>query len=390
MDPTPITNLKGSSMQALVFNQKKGSYDTTIGFEKEGVPNPVLVDDREVLIRLHYAGVCGSDKGIWFRRAFKDQIERSLRHEKKSVRIIGHEFFGEVADLSKAATAAFKLKWGDTVSSESHIICNKCPQCLIGEKHVCTNEKILGISYDGAFAEYIKVPGHVLWKTDTKKIRPEVAAVQEPFGNAVHAASKVPLEGNTIAIFGLGPVGLFLTLVARGMGARRIIGIEPNETARAMGERLGVDYTIPLGEVVHSPHHDSAITEEILNITKGLGVDVAFEMSGSNQAFNNTLFSVRRGGAVIGFGITQGDFVLEDYNRFIVRGITLHAVIGRQIFQTWETTRKLLSDEKNHIAKDIFDVILAGGRGTILPFADFTKASFEKAMLEHPKILLKF
>src|SRR6185369_12210556 len=103
--------------------------------------------------------------------------------------------------------------------------------CLRGQKEVCTKEKILGISHDGGFAEFAKVPGHIVWKTNTAKIRPEVAAMQEPFGNAVHAASKVDLKGKTVAIFGLGPIGMFLALVARGLGAASIIGVEPNPLA---------------------------------------------------------------------------------------------------------------------------------------------------------------
>src|SRR6185369_8865606 len=103
--------------------------------------------------------------------------------------------------------------------------------CLRGQKEVCTKEKILGITVDGGFAEFSKVPAQVVWKTDTAKIRPEVAAMQEPFGNAVHAASKVNLKGKSVAIFGLGPIGMFLAIVAKGMGASTVVGIEPNPVA---------------------------------------------------------------------------------------------------------------------------------------------------------------
>jgi len=120
---------------------------------------------------------------------------------------------------------------------------------LHGQKNVCTNEKILGISVDGGFAEFVKVPIHVVWKTDTSKIRPEIAAMQEPFGNAVHAASKIDLKGKSVAIFGLGPIGMFLTLIAKGLGASTIIGIEPNPVAEDMSKKLGIDYVIALRDV---------------------------------------------------------------------------------------------------------------------------------------------
>ena len=402
-------------MKALIFDKSKSDWDSSRGFELAEVPMPKITSGEEVLIKIHYAGVCGSDKGMWNRQAFKDQILGSLEAEKKNIRVLGHESFGEIVEVGPQAARAYKLKKGDFVSCESHVVCNQCFQCRNGEKHVCTNEKILGISHDGCFAEYLKVPGHIVWKTDTAKIRPEVAATQEPFGNAVHAASKVPLKDKTIAIFGLGPIGLFLALVARGLGAKEIIGIEPNPISQEMARKLGIDYVIPLKNHPHltspikgeekrksSPpsvggvrgggdyFYDQDVVAEILKITNGVGVDVSYEMAGFNSSFNNALAATRRGGQVILFGIKTGDFVLQDYNRFIVRGLTLHAVIGRQIWQTWETTRKLMESVDNGIQEKIFNIILNRGEGTILPITEYSKERFEKMMAEHPKFLLQF
>ena len=347
-------------------------------------------DADSVIIKVNYAGVCGSDRGIWFRQAFGDHITQSLEKEQeKKYRIIGHEFFGQVVRVGSRVT---HIKPDDFVACESHVVCNQCYQCNRGEKHVCTNEKILGISLDGGFAEYAKVPAHAVWITNVRHIRPEVAAVQEPFGNAVHAASKTDLKGKTIAIFGLGPIGLFLTLIARGLGASRIIGVDPNPVAREMAKKLGIDEAISVAsDDSASPwRHNPAVAQTIMKMTNGVGADVSFEMAGVNSSVNNALYSTRRGGDIILFGIKQGDFVFEDYNRLIVRGITMHAVIGRRIWETWEITRGLLEDSSNHIQEKIFDVILKQGNGTILPIADYTKEVFEKKMLEHPKILLKF
>lgn len=373
-------------MKALVFDKSKAAWETSRGFELADVPKPEIKNPDDVIIRIHYAGVCGSDRGIWYRQAFRDQILGSLEQEKKNYRIIGHEFFGEVVEVGKAVK---NIKKGDFVSCESHVVCNKCFQCKNGQKNVCTNEKILGISHDGGFAEYARVPAHIVWKTDTGKIRPEIAATQEPFGNAVHAASKVDLKGKTIAIFGLGPIGLFLALIARGMGAKEIIGVEPNPVSIEMAKKLGIDYVIPLVSKSDSPKHDKEVIDEIMKITGGLGVDVSFEMAGFNSSMNNAIFAVRRGGDVILFGIKTGDFVLEDYNRLIVRGITLHAVIGRELWETWENTRQLLEDPSNKIQEKMWKVILNEGRDTILPISEYTKEKFEKMMSEHPKILIQ-
>ncbi|MBI4049403.1 MAG: alcohol dehydrogenase catalytic domain-containing protein [Candidatus Doudnabacteria bacterium] len=374
-------------MQALILRKK--DWAKTIGFEKGEVPDPVIKGDDDVIIKVHYAGVCGTDKGIWYRQVFEKQILDSVKAEGKPYRIIGHEFFGEV---KKVGSKVKNVKPGDFVSCESHVVCSRCFQCLHGEKHVCTQEKILGISQDGGFAEYVVVPQHIVWKTDTSKIRLEVAAMQEPFGNAVHAVSKVDVRGKTVAIFGLGPIGMFLTIVVKGLGAKSIIGVEPNPIAQEMAKKLGIDYVIPLKKFKSDkPYaHNAAVTDEIKKITGGLGVDVSFEMAGFNSSVNNCLYATRRGGEIILFGIKQGDFVLEDYNRLIVHGFTFHAVIGRELWKTWETTRALMENISNGVQEKLFNIILNRGNGTILPISEYTKERFENMMEKHPKFLIQF
>lgn len=379
-------------MKALIFNKSKNSWEDSKGFEKVEIEKPVLGegDQNNIILKVHYAGVCGTDRGIWYRQAFKDAILNTIDEQEKnggnSYRQLGHEFFGEVVETGSKVT---NVKVGDMVSCESHVVCNECFQCKNGQKNVCTNEKILGISVDGGFAEFAKVPAQVAWKTDVSKIREEVAVMQEPFGNAVHAASKVDLKGKTVAIFGLGPIASFLVLVVKGLGAKTIIGIEPNDTAIAMGKELGVDHLIKI-QPSKDYHHDESVIEQIKQLTGGLGVDVAFEMAGFNDSVNNTIASVRRGGEVIFFGLKNGDFVFEDFNKFIMKGITIHNVAGRQIWDTWETTKALLENKDNGIQHKIFNVILNQGQGTILPIEDYTPEKFEEMMLKSPKILLKF
>ncbi len=143
------------------------------------------------------------------RNAFKDMIYDSLDEERKDVRITGHELLGQVVDAGSLADKHYGFRAGDIVTTESHITCGKCLQCRIGQREVCQDELIIGFSLDGCFAEYIKLPAEVLWKSDPKKIRKEVGAIQEPFGNAVHACTKVDLRGKSLAIFGCGTIGMF-------------------------------------------------------------------------------------------------------------------------------------------------------------------------------------
>jgi threonine 3-dehydrogenase len=386
-------------MRALVFDKSKTDWETSRGFDLVDIPEPVLdesnpQDDNYVIIKVRYAGVCGTDRGIWNRSVFRDAIlhtiDEQIKLGKNSYRVVGHEFFGEIV---KVGSKVQNVQLGDFVACESHVICQKCYQCLLGQKEVCTNEKILGISHDGGLAEFAKVPAHILWKTNTNKIRPEVAAMQEPFGNAVHAGSKVDLKEKTIAIFGLGPIGMFLTLVVKGLGAKTIIGIEPNPVAIEMAKKLGIDHVISLVNKpdINKPYaHDMAVAEEIKKITGGVGVDVSFEMCGFNSSVNNCLYTTRRGGDIILFGIKQGDFIFEDYNRIIANGFTFHAIIGRQLWRTWEKTQRLFEDKSNGIQDSMFDVILNAGQGTILPIAEYTKEKFEEMMANHPKLLIKF
>ncbi len=381
-------------MHALTFDTSDG-WNESKGFRKREVPTPTLVepaDAEAVIVQVRFAGVCGSDRGIWFRDAFKDMILGSLEKEGKSTRIIGHEFFGEIVAAGSLVAEKFSLNMGDTVSAESHVTCGKCFQCHNGELHVCTEEKILGISFDGCFAELVKLPAKVLWLTDTAKIRPEIAAMQEPFGNAVHACTKVDLRGKRVAVFGCGPIGLMTVLVSRSMGASMIIGVEPNPTHAALAKSLGADLVVDIPKVAkaHPWQYEQAVMKTILEATRGIGVDVAIEMSGYNSSVNTAVQSVRRGGDVILFGLKSGDFTIEKFDRMIVRGVTLHSVIGRQIFKTWYITKSLLEDASNHIQEKLWMLLLKEGQGTVLPFADYDPARFEQALLGNPKILLKF
>ncbi len=236
-----------ATMWALVYDRAKDAWETSRGLRREEVERPRLDPNRDyrdgaqVLIRPRYAGFCGSDRGIWFRRAFGDMIQGSLDREGRDVRIIGHELLGEVVEVGPEAARDYGYKPGDLVSTESHIVCNTCYQCRIGDNHVCETARIIGISQDGCFAEYVKLPAQTLWATDLRKIRPEVAALQEPFGNAVHACTKVNLRGKTVAIIGCGTIGLFAVVIARALGARQVIGVEPMAKHIAMARALGAD-----------------------------------------------------------------------------------------------------------------------------------------------------
>ena len=247
------------------------------------------------------------------------------------------------------------------------------------------------MSRDGGFAEYIKLPAKVLWPTDIDRIDLEVAAIQEPFGNAVHACTRVDLRGKTVGIFGTGTIGLFATMIAKPLGAARVLGIEPDGERRELARRAGADAVLSvhaggLGDPSSDPELVAAVREQ----TGGVGLDVALEMSGFNSSLNNAVRSTRRGGDVVLFGLHSGDFVVEQFERVIMNGLVLTSVIGREIFRTWTFTKRLLEDRSNGIQDKIVDLVLHGGRDTILDIADFEPARFETMLRQYPKILLRF
>ena len=384
------------NMWALVFDKKKDGWSKSTGLRKDRVPVPKLdeatvpLDAAQVIVKVMYTGVCGSDAGIWFRTSFKEMIYDSLKAEGKTTRVVGHELLGKVVEVGSVSAARYGFKKGDIVSSESHIICGLCHQCLIGQTHVCLNEKILGISTDGCFAEYIKLPARVLWRTDLKKIREEVAAIQEPFGNAVHACTAADLRGKNVAIFGTGAIGQFTILIARALGAARVIGVEPDPENAKLALELGADEVVEFEPEKDNWRANGNVVSRLRKITGRDGVDVCIEMAGFNSSVNNALQSARRGGEVVLFGIRGGDFQIENFSKVIVKGLTIKNVIGRRIFETWEITKGLLEARENNIQKKIWEVMLKKGRGTVVDINKFDPDTFEKKMTTHPKILIKW
>ena len=393
-------------IKALTIDLKEDGWEKSRGFVMRDVPMPVLDEKRNkedaisVIFKIHYAGVCGSDRGLWYRTAFKDLVRDSLEKEGKSMRINGHEFVGEIVEMGSMVHRLYydpdpknkaKIEVGSLVSGDSHVTCGRCYQCRIGEEHVCMNESILGISIDGIFAEYVKIPAKNLWPVDESRLRPEIAAIYDPFGNAVHATSVVDMRGQRIAIFGCGPIGLFSVLLARNSGAAKIIAVDVSKENLKMAKELGAHETILVEKTKKKDEWESDrnVVDKIMKITYGKGVDISMEMAGPFSSVNNSIDSTRRGGHVILFGIKDGNLVIPKFSRVIVRGLTIHNIIGREIFKTWQTAQRILNDKQNDITEAIWKVILKSGKGTILNFKDFTPENFEKAMNENPKIIFK-
>lgn len=381
-------------MRALILPVNRATWSTTKGYVMSDMPEPILdpknlSDQSSVLLEPIYSGVCGTDKGIWHRKAFKEAILNHMEEDKVPHYIMGHETLARIIEVGTEVKRAGRFHVGQVVSAESHIYCGKCPMCLSGNQHVCANERIIGVTWNGVFAERVKLPANVLWPTVIEKVRAEVAAVQEPFGNAVHVCTpnmlhsdlnQSELKGKTIAIFGCGTIGLFAILIAKAMGATKIIGIEPNAKNKTKALACGADKVI-------DPSDDSAaIVKDFFN---GYGADYCFEMSGFSSSLVQAIKGARRGGHICLFGLSSGDLTIPQFEEIITAGKRLHAIVGRRVFSTWEITKQLLESQTNGIQDLVWKHVLEEGRGTILPFPEFTKERFEKNLNEFPKTLLQ-
>jgi len=294
-----------------------------------------------------------------------------------------------VVEAGSKVEALYGISVGNPVSGDSHVTCGKCFQCRMGEAEVCQDQSILGISIDGIYAEYVKVPAKNLWVVDYERVRPEICAMYDPFGNAVHALSKTDVRGARVAVFGCGQIGLFSVLLARHFGAAKVIGIDVNPDNLKMAEALGAHETILVKpeKKEHDYDVDQAVIDQVMKLTYGKGVDVSMEMAGFNSSVNNCIAATRFGGDVILFGIKDGDFVVPNFSRMVVKGITMHNVIGRQIFKTWQIAQRVLSDETNGVQDKMWNVIMKGGQETIIPLSEFSAELLEERMRAYPKLV---
>ena len=294
------------------------------GLALDEVPVPVPLDD-EVLVEVEAASVCGTDLHIFRWDAWaRNRIEPPLT--------LGHEFAGTVKAIGRSVR---HVAVGDYVSAESHVTCGACYHCRTGRAHMCEKTQILGVDRNGAFAQYVAVPESVIWQNDRSKLPPEIATLQEPFGNAVFALSHEDVAGKSVAILGCGPVGLFSIGIARASGAGRVLASDRMPFRLGLAERMGAHEVLDLRDVADAPAW-------FVEHNEGEHPDVVFEMSGAREAIVDAFRIARNGGRVILFGIPAQPVELDVAEELIFKNLNVSAVSGREVFATWYKTRWLL------------------------------------------------
>jgi threonine 3-dehydrogenase len=326
-----MKNFKGM-MTCVVKDEPKRGLTIT---EK---PIPHELQPDEVLIKVNYASVCGTDYHIF-------DYDAWAQKRLKLPFTAGHEFSGEVVKIGDKVD---RVKLGDTVSAETHIICGECEFCKSGNGHICENTKIIGVDTDGAFAEYVKIPAMNCF-VNSKEANPLHLSVQEPLGNAVHTMTHFPIEGKDVVVVGCGPIGLMGVNVAKALKARKIIAIEINEYRLNLAKELGAD-------VVINPIKEDVI-QRVLDETNKRGADVVGEFSGNKTAIEQAFKYVKAGGGLSLLGIPSKDVDIDVANDVVFKGIQVYGVVGRRIYDTWYQVKDLVDNNMLDLDKIITHVM---------------------------------
>jgi threonine 3-dehydrogenase len=290
--------------------------------KQEPVPGLVMTDIPEpeigindVLIRVDRTGICGTDLHIvdWNEWA-QETVPVPL--------VIGHEFVGEIVEVGSNVS---DFRPGDLVSGEGHVVCGRCRNCMAGRRHLCAFAKGIGVDRPGAFAEYIALPMTNVWHHDSSIDR-DVAAIFDPFGNAVHTALKFPVLGEDVLITGAGPIGLMAAAVVRHAGARHVVITDVNpyrlELARAMGVSVAIDV------------REGSLADTQAKLGMKEGFDVGLEMSGNPTALHDMLANMSHGAKIAMLGLPDEPFAI-DWKTVIFDQLTIRGVYGRQMYETW-------------------------------------------------------
>ncbi len=341
------------------------------------------IKPHEVLIKVRASAICGSDLHLWqWDESIRGKLMKASDSFKHGV-ISGHEFCGHVVEVGKDVKTimddpSVKLAVGDFVSAESHVVCGKCYQCLHGEKHVCVNDKIIGFDRDGCFARYIALDASCVWKNDAD-LPFEIAAIQEPLGNAMHAAAHFPLKDQRVVIYGLGPIGMFCAVIAVIHGAKKIIAIEASPTRIGIAKEIGVSNIIetkiiPMADEKARAEERARIVKAVKDAAGEDGPDVALEMSGHADAMVNAIKCLRRGGKLIAFGLPKNQaFTFDNYSGDVIfNGLTVQGIIGRRIYDTWYKVRDLVRNKK---AQELLRKVIS----EVAPYEEYPRL-FEKMM----------
>lgn len=312
------------------------------GFELVDRPEPEA-GPHDVKIRVLTTGICGTDLHIQSWDAWAQGIIQTPL-------IAGHEFYGEVVEIGDDVR---DVKVGDRVSGEGHIVCGICRNCRAGRRQMCIHTLSVGVQRDGAFAEYVVIPETNVWVHQDPSVTPELGAIFDPFGNAVHTALSFPLVGEDVLITGAGPIGLMAIAVVRHAGARKIAITDVSAPRLELARQLGVDLAIDVSRTrVREAQRELGMRE---------GFDIGLEMSGHPSALPEMIDNMNHGGRIAMLGLPSQPIEI-DWGKVVTHMLTLKGIYGREMFETWYAMSAMLSSNQTlhaNISAVVTDVLPA-------------------------------
>jgi threonine 3-dehydrogenase len=284
------------------------------GLWLEDIPEPEI-GINDVLIRVRYAGICGTDLHIY---EWDDWAKATIPVPMA----IGHEFCGEIVEVGSNVN---DFHPGEIVSGEGHVVCGRCRNCLAGRRHLCAHTQGVGVNRPGAFAEFIVLPMSNIWRHPSN-VNQEVAAIFDPFGNAVHTALSFPVLGEDVLITGAGPIGIMAAAVARYAAARHVVITDVNEARLELARKMGVTLAVnPTKTTLREVQKQLGMQE---------GFDVGLEMSGNATALLDMIANMSHGGKIAMLGIPAKEMTMA-WKTVIFNMLTIKGIYGREMYETW-------------------------------------------------------
>ena len=322
------------------------------------VPKPTI-GINDVLIRVDRTGICGTDLHIY---KWDEWAQKTIPVPM----VVGHEFVGEIVEAGSNVKDFFP---GQMVSGEGHVVCGHCRNCLAGRRHLCADTKGIGVNRPGAFAEYLALPMTNVWVHNG--IDPDIAAIFDPFGNAVHTALSFDVLGEDVLITGAGPIGIMAAAIVRHAGARMVVITDVNEQRLELAQKMKVTLAV------------NPAKQSLKEVQKQLGMkegfDVGLEMSGNSSAFRDLIDNMCHGGKIALLGIPSAQFAI-DWNKVVFNMLTIKGIYGREMYETWYKMTVMLQS-----GLDIKPVITHR-----LHFTEFEKGFEAMEKGESGKVILKW
>jgi threonine 3-dehydrogenase len=339
-----------TTMQALVKKEAK------TGLWLETVPIPEM-GINDVKIRVLKTAICGTDLHIY---NWDSWAEKTIPVPM----VIGHEFVGEIVEVGANVNA---FQPGEIVSGEGHVVCGLCRNCMAGRRHLCAHTSGIGVNRQGAFAEYVVLPMANVWE-HRPDIDLDIAAMFDPFGNAVHTALQFDLFSEDVLITGAGPIGCMAAAVCKQAGARHIVVTDLNPKRLAMAKAMGAT------RVVNAKDESLTLVQQELGMTEGF--DVGLEMSGSPIAFNDMIKNMCHGGKISLLGIPSEEQP-TDWNTVIFNMLTIKGIYGREMYETWYKMSTMIENgldispiitHRLHYTQfqEGFDAMISGDAGKVI------------------------